>query len=161
MLLRRLAALFYDTLLVIALAMAATFAWLPITGGEAILTSTHRVEARLYHAFLVLLIFVYFAVGWTRSGQTLGMKAWRIRLVAENGQRVTWAGAVVRFTLGMTIALLALAGGWQLAKPGWTFADAVAALLFLPALGNLLWIRFDVSARSLQDLAGRLRVTRV
>jgi uncharacterized RDD family membrane protein YckC len=161
MLLRRLAALFYDTLLVIALAMAATFALLPITGGEAILVSTHPSVARLYQALVVLLCFAYFAIGWTRSGQTLGMKAWRIRLVGENGRRVSWADAAVRFTLGITIALLALAGGWQLARPGWALADTLAALLFAPALGNLAWIRIDDAARSLQDLAGGLRVTRV
>ena len=82
-LLRRLAALAYDLLLVIAVAFVATFAMLPLTGGEAILTSTQGPVGHLYHAVLLLAVFAYFGWCWTQSGQTLGMKAWRIRLEAR------------------------------------------------------------------------------
>ncbi|MEX0734545.1 MAG: RDD family protein [Steroidobacteraceae bacterium] len=160
-LLRRLAALFYDALLTIALAFAATFAMLPLTDGEAILTSTQGLAGHLYHALLLLLVFGYFGLCWTRGGQTLGMKAWRIRLCNEDGRRVNWAEALVRFTVGATLALMAVLGLWQLAKPGWSLADFGAALLVAPAIVNMAWIAFDRAARSLQDLAGRLRVTRL
>jgi len=160
-LLRRLAALFYDVLLTIALAFAATFALLPLTDGEAILTSTQGLAGRLYHALLLLLVFGYFGLCWTRGGQTLGMKAWRIRLGTEDGRPVTWGNSLVRFTVGATLALMAVLGLWQLARPGWSITDLGAALLVAPAIVNMAWIAFDGTARSLQDLAGRLRVTRL
>lgn len=159
-LLRRLGALLYDTLLSAAIAFVATLLLLPLSGGEAILVSTRGFAGHAYHACLLALVFGYFGLGWTRGGQTLGMKAWRIRLVAADGQRVTWADAAVRFTIGVTFALLALVGAWQLAKPRWSVADAVALFLFAPALFNLAWIRIDRSARSFQDLAGDVRVIR-
>lgn len=34
---------------------------------------------------------------WTRSGQTLGMIAWRIKLVNEQEQLVSWPQGLVRF----------------------------------------------------------------
>jgi uncharacterized RDD family membrane protein YckC len=77
---RRAAALFYDVLLVIALAFVTTFAMLPLTGGEALLVSSRGAVGHLYHAVLLLVVFAYFGWCWTRSGQTLGMRAWRIVL---------------------------------------------------------------------------------
>lgn len=158
--LRRLGALLYDALLAFAIAAVATFLLLPLSGGEAILVATRGFAGHAYHALLLALVFGYFGLGWTRGGQTLGMKAWRIRLVAADGRGVSWADAAVRFTLGVTFGLLALAGAWQLVQPRWNVADAVAPLLVAPAVLNLAWIRIDRSARSIQDLAGDLRVIR-
>jgi uncharacterized RDD family membrane protein YckC len=159
-LLRRLAALLYDLLLTIALAFIATFAMLPLSHGEAILTSTQGLTGRLYHAFLFLIVFAYFGWCWTRSGQTLGMKAWRIRLQSADGRRLNWAGAVVRFTLGVAIALMAVAGFVLLLRHDRWPEFLVGGLLWVPAIVNFAWIAFDGSARSLQDVAGRTSVTR-
>lgn len=158
---RRLAALLYDLLLTIALAFAATFALLPLTDGEAILTSTQGVTGHLYHALLLLLVFGYFGHCWTRGGQTLGMKAWRIRLQAADGRRLNWADAVQRFTIGAAFALMAVAGVVYLLRSSRWPDFLVGALVLLPAVVNFAWIAFDGASRSLQDLAGRMRVTRL
>jgi uncharacterized RDD family membrane protein YckC len=42
---------------------------------------------------------VYFVYFWSRSGQTLAMLTWRIRLVTAEGKRVTLARAAVRYVL--------------------------------------------------------------
>lgn len=160
-LLRRLAAMCYDTLLAIALAFVATFALLPLTEGEAILTSTQGLGAQLYRALLVLILFTYFGCCWTRGGQTLGMKAWRIRLQAADGRRLNWFDVLIRFTTGATFIWMAVLGLSYLAQPGLALSDLGAGLMLAPALANLAWIAFDGAARSLQDLAGRMRVTRL
>ena len=157
---RRLAAMFYDLLLTIALLAALTFALLPLSGGEAILTSSQGWLGRLYHALEVLLAFAYFGFCWTRGGQTLGMKAWRIRLETMDGRLPNWADALMRFTIGATILLLGVLGCWYLQTPGWSLGDLAAGLLLLPAPVNLGWVLFDRAGRSLQDLAGGLRVVR-
>ena len=159
-LLRRLAALAYDVLLVIAVAFVATFAMLPLTGGEAILTSTQGPVGHIYHAVLLLAVFAYFGWCWTQSGQTLGMKAWRIRLEAPDGRRINWAGALVRFALGAALVWIAALGGWHLARPDGTIAGAGAAAMIAPLVANFAWIPFDAAGRSLLDLASRSRVVR-
>jgi uncharacterized RDD family membrane protein YckC len=158
---RRTAALLYDLLLIAALLLMLTFALLPLTAGEAILTSTHGLLGRLYHALQLLLAFGYFGICWTRGGQTLGMKAWRIRIESADGRPPNWADAIVRFTIGATLLFLALIGFWQLRVPGWSLADLAALLLLLPAPANLAWVMFDREGRSLQDIAGQLRVRQV
>lgn len=160
-LLRRLAAVFYDALLIVALLFTATFAMLPLAGGEAILASTQGWLGHLYHALLWLTGFAYFGLCWTRGGQTLGMRAWRIRLQTADGGTPNWADSLVRFTLGAMLAVLAALGLWYLRLPGWSLRDLAAALLLLPAIANLAWIAFDPAGRSLQDLAGSLQVRRL
>jgi uncharacterized RDD family membrane protein YckC len=157
---RRLAALLYDLLLVVALAFAATFALLPLTRGEAILTSTQGFVGHAYHAVLALLAFAYFGWSWTRSGQTLGMRAWRIRLLDADGRRLGWAGSLVRFLLGAGLVWLAALGGWYLWQPGSPLALAGSGLLLVPLVLNYAWIHFDAEGRSLLDLAGGARVRR-
>src|SRR5262245_7514915 len=148
-LMRRLAALMYDALLVFAVAFVATFAVLPFTGGEAILTDTWGMLGPAYHALVVLLVFAYFAGSWMRSGQTLGMKAWRIRVETHAGTRLGWAGALVRFALGAALCWLALTGGWFLSQPGSALVHAGSGALMLPAAGNFAWMFADRSARTL------------
>jgi uncharacterized RDD family membrane protein YckC len=157
---RRLAALFYDTLLVVALAFAATFAMLPLTRGEAILSSSQGLVADAYHAVLLFVVFGYFGWCWTRNGQTLGMKAWRIELRSSTGGRLGWPGAIGRFLLSVGMAFLALAGAWYLRNPAGLLPAAGAAALVVPLLLNFAWIPFDRAGRSLLDLAVGTQVVR-
>lgn len=105
-LLRRLAALFYDSLLLFAVLFFATAILLPFTGGEAI-----RPHHPLYTAYLLGVIYAYFGWFWTHGGQTLGMRAWRLRLLAEDGGLATWGDALAR-CLGAVLAWLPLGAGY-------------------------------------------------
>lgn len=157
-LLRRLAAQLYDGLLVVALWFIATFALLPLTGGEAITPATHGGLAWIYRGWLLAIAFGYFGFCWTRGGQTLGLRAWKSRLQSADGSAIRWRAAAMRFAGGMAAMLLATAGAWLLARSGWTI---VAVLMLLPAIANLAWIPFDRAGRSLLDLAGATQVVRV
>ena len=159
-LIRRLAALIYDLLLVVALAFVATFAMLPLSHGEAILPSTQGAIGYAYHAVLLLIVFTYFGWSWTRSGQTLGLKAWRSRLETIEGGRLTWAGAAARFALGATMAWIAVLGAWYLSRPASGLAHAGAAAMLGVAVVNCGWMLFDATGRSLQDVACGTRIVR-
>lgn len=158
---RRLAAMCYDLLLLVALWFVATFAMLPLTGGEAILASSQGLLGQIYHALLLLLALAYFGLCWTRGGQTLGMKAWRIRLETMDGRPLRWGDALIRFTIGAVCLWLAVLGLWCLRAPGWTWRDLAGAALLLPLVVNLLWIPRGGAGQSLQDLVGRLCVLRL
>jgi uncharacterized RDD family membrane protein YckC len=155
---RRAAALFYDVLLVIALAFVTTFAMLPLTGGEALLVSSRGAVGHLYHAVLLLVVFAYFGWCWTRSGQTLGMRAWRIVLQDSTGRTITWTAAAARFLLGIGLLFLAVTGTWYLCAPGSPLARVGAAVLLIPLILDFAWIAVDRAGRSLLDLALGTRV---
>jgi uncharacterized RDD family membrane protein YckC len=107
-----------------------------------------------------LLVFGYFGASWTRSGQTLGMRAWNIELRSEGGGRLRWPGAAVRFVLGACMTLLAALGAFHLVRPAGPLAVAGAAALLAPLVLNFAWTLVDPGQRSVQDLAGGARLLR-
>ncbi|HWK48688.1 MAG TPA: RDD family protein [Steroidobacter sp.] len=109
-LLRRLGAMFYDLLLVLAVMMVATAAFLPLTGGEAITSERYGAWEYAYRVLLLAIIVLFFGLFWTRRGQTLGMAAWRLHLEREDGSALNWADVFKRLA-GATVSLtLAFAG---------------------------------------------------
>ena len=88
---RRLAAMFYDGLLLIALmAVAVSLITLPFgmpSGFTLILLQVFLFE------FIPLLFFTGF---WVRGGQTLGMRAWRIKVVTLEDNPLCWGDALKR-----------------------------------------------------------------
>jgi uncharacterized RDD family membrane protein YckC len=95
-LLRRLGAMLYDALLVLAVLMAVTLLFLPLTGGEAITPAQSGALENVYRLVLLLLIVGFFGWFWVNRGQTLGMAAWRLRVEREDGGRLTWSDSLKR-----------------------------------------------------------------
>jgi uncharacterized RDD family membrane protein YckC len=110
---RRLAALLYDALLVGGLLFVFTLILVVLRGGRAI-----DPDTLWYRASLVLVAFLFCGAFWTRGGQTLGMRAWRIRVVALDGRGLSWPRAALRFAASW-LALLPLGLGywWALFDP--------------------------------------------
>lgn len=90
-LLRRLAAVLYDSLLVLALVFLATVPLVILNDGEAI-----PAQAWWYRAYLLAIVGGYFVFFWMRGGETLGMKSWRVMLVSRGGGPVTLRQAAIR-----------------------------------------------------------------
>ena len=55
--------------------------------------------------------FVFFGWFWTHGGQTLGMRAWRLRLLDAEGGPVTWRQSLLRVA-GAYLSALALGVGY-------------------------------------------------
>jgi uncharacterized RDD family membrane protein YckC len=114
-LLRRLAAFFYDCLLLTALWMVTGALVLAASSGQ--LADPHR-PAWLLYAFRSLLLLVpalFFSWFWTHGGQTLGMRAWRLKVVSADGGAVTWKAAGQRLAAAcLSAALLGLGFLWVL-----------------------------------------------
>lgn len=111
-LLRRLASMLYDTLLVIALLMvAATLVVVP-AGSE--------IEAGTlwFQAYLLVVWWAYFAVCWRMGGQTVGMRAWRVKLITERNERINWANSALRFLVaGISGVAVGLGFLWSVFEP--------------------------------------------
>lgn len=113
-LLRRLAAMLYDALLVGALLFMATIPFIAARGGEPVETS----ENRLYQLVLVIVIYAFFVGFWTWRGRTLGMQSWRLQLQTPEGTLPSFGAASLRFFAALLSWLPAGLGFlWQLWDP--------------------------------------------
>lgn len=131
---RRLAAIGYDSLLVAAIWFVIGGMGLALSGGALSRPDRPVWLLLAFRAVLVASLWLFFAWFWTHGGQTLGMRAWRLQLVNENGGPVRWKQTL------------------------WRFAGAC---LSAGALGlGYLWVLFDRERLSWHDRlsATRLRV---
>jgi len=103
----RIAAMTYESLLVTAVVFVASFIIIPVVGEMHAPWQRH-----LFQVYILVVLFAYFSAFWLRNGQSLAMKTWRIRLVQENGDPLTFKQAVLRFFLALLGLLLAGAGFW-------------------------------------------------
>lgn len=100
-LLRRLAALLYDVLLVIALAVIPISLLMALRGGEPVPPGEMRL--------LLLATAAAFFVGfWMYGGQTLGMRAWRLRVERQTGEPLSFRAGLLRFGIGLLTCGLGL-----------------------------------------------------
>ncbi len=91
---RRLAAMGYDVMLLTAVLAVAAVPVLVLRGGAIVPTDAVHPA---FHAYLYGVCMVFVCWFWTHGGQTLGMRAWRIRLRRGDGGPVGWRQAGARF----------------------------------------------------------------
>ncbi len=107
-LLRRLLIMLYDAFPATAIVFLAGFAVLPLTGDKILLGRNPA-----YTLYVMMMIYLYFVVCWVRIGQTVGMRAWKVELVTNDGNRAGWRAASVRFAASfLSLAPLGL-GYWS------------------------------------------------
>ncbi len=103
-LLRRLGAIVYDSMILAAVLFFASVPPVMLHGGA--------IEGSvLFRVYIIAVAFLFFGGFWTYGGQTLGMKAWGIRLRASDGSPVAWRQALLRFVTA-SMSWLALGGGY-------------------------------------------------
>ena len=98
---RRLICMVYESLLLLGIAFFTGLLFLGATDANP--------SGWLRHAFqvyLFLVIGLYFVGSWRRSGQTLAMKTWKLRLAGADGARITLRQAIVRYVCAWPCLLL-------------------------------------------------------
>ena len=129
---RRLVAITYDALLLLGVLF---FASIPLA-----LVSSDVPQQQpwllLKQAYLLGVIYLFFAGFWTHGGQTLGMRAWRIRLVTNTGESITWGLSLKRFLYSiLSWLVLGLGFVWVLFdddKLAWHDRLSASHLILLP-----------------------------
>lgn len=122
--LRVLVAIIYDFLLLIALLFLATAILLPFNGGKAFTN-----QPIFYPLYLLTVSFCFYGWFWTHGGQTLGLRAWKIKVLTDNYEVITWRQAFVRFIVSLF---------------SWGFLGL-----------GFLWIFVDKKQRSWHDMASK------
>jgi uncharacterized RDD family membrane protein YckC len=132
---RRLAALVYDLFPLIGLWMLAVFLCLFAAGRNYDPAHPQFLFRLWLQVALLAVTAAYFVISWTRIGATIGMRAWRLKLVREDGGKLGAGLALARFFL---------------------------ALLSLAVAGTGFWIAlFDARKRTLHDRLCRTRMVRL
>ena len=123
---RRLLAFAYDLLALVGVWVFLGLCAVAVNGGQAVV-GWHRVL--VLYPLLWLATGAYFAVSWRHGGQTLGMRAWRLRVTRGDGAVLSHGRAWLRYLC--------------------------AWLSLLPAGAGMLLCLFDPDRRALHDrLAG-------
>ena len=122
----------YESLLVFAVAFFAGWIFYFASGGR---DATHGWLRLALQAFVLAFLAAYFLWCWLRGGQTLAMKAWKIRLVD-----VTPAKALLRFILAVLFVPTGISILWSVFdKEGQFLHDRLAGtrlvLTFTPPSG--------------------------
>ena len=104
-LIKRLLAMVYDSLLVMAVWMLVGYIFIAFNDGEA-------VTGPIFKSTVFLVTFLFFALFWTQSGQTLGMIAWRLRVESDQGQPLSTKQALLRFMAAIFSAAALGMGYW-------------------------------------------------
>ena len=121
---RRLLAILYDSVILVGILIVASAIALPF--GNMNKTALHDFWFTLW---LVLACFAYLGSCWRFGGLTVGMRAWRVKLVSVDGQNISWPRCLLRFLVG---------------------------LISLAAFGlGILWALVDKENRCWHDLAAR------
>lgn len=91
---RRLAAMLYDLFPILSIMIGVTVIAMIFTPGNEIPAGSwwHQLA-------LCMGIYIYFVVSWYRFGQTIGMRAWRLKLISDHP--VSWTRLSVRFLLSI------------------------------------------------------------
>ncbi|HEY6893980.1 MAG TPA: RDD family protein [Rhodanobacteraceae bacterium] len=132
----RIAAGIYDLFPLVALWMATAGIALLVVHGNVDLAHPPLVWRIGLRGALIVVTAAYFVISWARGGQTIGMRAWRLRIVSDDGLAIGWPRAVVRFVVA-SVSLLAFGIGfaWCLfdrRKRGWHDLAARSVLVRLP-----------------------------
>lgn len=112
---RRLAAIFYDTWLIIALWLLGATLDFFVQRALGLGDAPYRLPLQLY---LAACPFVFFGWFWTHGGQTLGMRSWRIKVLDAQGREVTWRQSIMRVAVALFSSLaFGLGHLWMLIDP--------------------------------------------
>jgi uncharacterized RDD family membrane protein YckC len=149
----RLAAMTYESVLLFGVVFVVTYALLAVARWTYPLTPFQRVGLQ---SILFVVLGVYFTYQWSKSGQTLAMKSWHLRLVDRSGRPPPKPIAALRYVLA-----------WHLVVPGalWIafFGGHGPIDAAVTALGFVLLLipaRFDVQRRLLHDRISSTRIVR-
>lgn len=102
---RRAAAFLYDTLLLTAIYFVLTTIAIAFNDGQAI-------QNGAYYFLLYGVGCLFFSWFWRHGGQTLGMQAWRIKVVGETDEKLSYKQCAVRYISGSTLFIIALLTAW-------------------------------------------------
>lgn len=104
---RRIGAILYDSLLIFALLFLGTLPFIAVSDGDPVAPGNP-----VYRLSLLVILYGFFVGFWAGYGRTLGMQSWRLRIVADDGNKPGPGAATLRFFAAILSWLPAGLGFW-------------------------------------------------
>ena len=123
----RFGAAVYDGVLLFGIVFIAGWCYRVVAGD-----ASGGLARHVFQVYLLSVVGVYFVYCWRKSGQTLAMKTWGLRLARRDGRPLSLGTAVLRYVLAVLGLLAGLAGFL------WAFVDRDRQFLHDRLLGT--WI---------------------
>ena len=151
----RLAALLYDLLIALALLLVVgLLAQLATHARLVTMRGGHAQVPLAYQGLQLAVLIGYFVLSWWRGGQSIGARAWRLRVLAADGAPPRLPRALLRALLAAAPLLALLLG--RVASPRVALL-AVAALWVI----DYAALPFDRARRTLHDRLSGTRLVRL
>ena len=151
----RLAALLYDLLIALALLLVVgLLAQLATHARLVTMRGGHAQVPLAYQGLQLAVLIGYFVLSWWRGGQSIGARAWRLRVLAADGAPPRLPRALLRALLAAAPLLALLLG--RVAPPRVALL-AVAALWVI----DYAALPFDRARRTLHDRLSGTRLVRL
>lgn len=116
---RRFAAIFYDFLMLIAVLIMAGFLAKIIGFLPPVLIDDQPRDLMFwvlkisFNLYIYLICYFFFVYPWMKNGQTLGMQAWKIKVVNLDGSNLSYKAASIRFFVALLSCLILGFGFWR------------------------------------------------
>ena len=142
----RLAALVYEATLLFGVVFGASYLLIAATGWTYPLPPAQRWALQ---AVVFVVVGMYFVYCWTHGGQTLALKAWRLRVARADGTALSVGQAILRYLLAWHLFLPGLI---SIALPPFPATPWLnLAALVLGMLGMLALIYLDPQRQAVHD----------
>ncbi len=106
--LRLAACMLYDGLVVLALSFALALGFILLFGD-----ASHGLKRYALQLFLWLGVGLYFVWCWRKSGQTLAMQTWQLKLSHGQANLLNWPQALIRYALAsLSLGAFGLGFAW-------------------------------------------------
>lgn len=141
---RRFASMMYESVLLFGIIAITTFIF------DYATKSYHALYLRHTRQFLLFLaIGIYFMLCWRRSGQTLPMKTWYMRIEAKDGSKPSYFRLLLRYLLLWPLPLLsALVVQYLSHRSGYASTDL---LIIAAPFSIFIWTWFDKDGLFMHD----------
>ncbi|MBW8848162.1 MAG: RDD family protein [Burkholderiales bacterium] len=140
---RRFAAFLYEGVLLFGVLFFTGFLYSVLTRQQNAMVGRTGMALCLF-----IVLGLYFVGFWTRSGQTLAMKTWHLRVIEATGRPLGWRRALLRYAFSWLWFLPALVSVWALGLHG---GVAIVGSLIAGVLAYLLIARLHPQRQFLHD----------
>jgi uncharacterized RDD family membrane protein YckC len=107
---RRLLVILYDSIIMLGILMIASAIALPVGNTDKL-----AFKDFWFTLWLLVACFAYLGSCWRYGGMTIGMRAWRVRLISSDKPLISWPMCVLRFLIGLiSVSVLGLGILWAL-----------------------------------------------
>ena len=148
---RRFICMLYEGILLFGLLFGVLLAF------DFLTQSRHALFLRdARQVILFMAMGLYFLLSWRKTGQTLPMKTWHMRLQTLNGTKLSWLRALLRYVLMWLIPLFFIFSIYALVT--YSANPSIYLLLIFTPFTLFIWTWFDPEQQFLHDRIAGTRI---